>query len=191
MDLDPAAAPPTARIVEASVTLEIEQAKRSFLDTRSTYPAPEFAPACVCCNAATPRTVGYDPGASDQLTGKIAVPLCQECTAHISYGRFKATLMAIGGGVGGTLLVVGIFTGLFADTGPGPFLIGLTGVLVASGWYYLGTWLQVRRARGGHHTMFEMWVGPGFTTVRTTNPDLIEHLCARYPNTHTITRTPR
>ena len=188
--MDPTAQPPTSAIVEASVVLRIDQPERSLLDTRSTFPVPEFRPACVCCSTATPRTVDYDPGASDQLTGTIPVPLCQDCTGHIAFGRFKQTLIALAGGIGGVLLAVGILTALFADSGPGPFLIGLAGVAVAIGWYHLDTWLHIRSAKTGHHSMFEVWVGPGFATVRTTNPDVIAHLCRRYPG-HELTQTPR
>ncbi|MCO4745221.1 MAG: hypothetical protein KC912_10575 [Proteobacteria bacterium] len=189
---EPPRAPAASEVVEYVVGLTVEQQPRSFLDTGGSYVVPSFEPRCVCCNTATGETKAYDPGESNQLTASFDVPVCIDCYDHVAGGRFWSGMLALAGGIGGVLVLVGVFAWAAADAGPGALSFGIAGVSIAASGYWIGTWRAVVSARNGHHTMFEAWVHPGFTGVRTTNRQLVDDLLAHHPETGAIqSETPR
>ncbi|TNE86344.1 MAG: hypothetical protein EP330_21620 [Deltaproteobacteria bacterium] len=120
----------------------------------------------------------------------IALPVCGAGAGHLSRGRFKALLIALSGGLGGVLCLVGLLA-MANDAGPYALIVGVCGVATAVFSHQFGTWRHVHRARSGHHTMFAMWVGPGFTSVRTTNRLLAEHLRKPHASIATVTEQRR
>ena len=189
---DPPDTPPGSEIVEYSVGLRVPQPDRGFWDTGGSYMIPRFRARCVCCNVETPETKGYDPGESNQLTGKFDVPVCPDCYFHIGGGRFWQGMLALAGGIGGAVAIFGVCGWAFMEAGPGMLLIGLAGLGLGGAGYAFSTWRAVRSARFGHHSMFECWVAPGFTGIRTTNRRLVDDLLALHGAAATIDHeTPR
>ena len=162
-------------IKERTVVLEDKGAPEiGLLRSRSRYPVPELGDLCVCCDAPGDSPFDFDPGNSDQQTGKIRVPACTSCTNHVRRSRIVDGLLTTLMGVGFAMALICCFVSWKAALG-GAFVFG-----VGLGIYQFRKQCARASAARGHHNGFDIWVGAGYCSIGTTNPRVVDELVSRH-----------
>jgi len=109
-----------------------------------------------------------------------SVPVCAACTDHAlgSSDEWIGQLVLVALGV--VALVFDVMLG-------GPGLIGSIGGLFlvsAAVWRAADRVQLARTRRRGHHPGLGFEIGPGYTTITTSNVRLVDDLMALHPNAH-------
>jgi hypothetical protein len=144
------------------------QTKRSFW-ARPTAPIGQFAPRCVCCNAATDRQCSYIPaGDGSYRSGAIWVPCCPECKGHIGRTLLGSVvvLLAVAGIIA---LIAGIVTATPAGVLGGGF------ALLACGFGRMQQrHIKQHLYRNAHHPIFAVEIVPDHFTLTTSSSVLAD-----------------
>ena len=140
-----------------------------------TFPAPDFGERCVCCDGHDVKTRAFDAGTDRLRVDPIPMPVCTECSTHVTLSTRASQLMAAGMFLGGGL-------GLFVTVEHHAPWLGVAGYALFAVMALCMVFQSIRRRRSaarGHYTGLEISCTAHQCAVRTNNPRLAKDLLER------------
>lgn len=143
---------------------------------------PKFAGLCVCCSAASERTVPYDASLENAVVRRpFTIPVCEACAPHALESPSARLWPKVLAGSGVAAFVFGLW--VHADH-PTSALVwaGFAGAAVLLALAVAVTVLRRARTRvaGGHHPRTSVAIEHGVTVVITRNAALANGLVERH-----------